>query len=301
MSGIDPSDPDAGPPPARRAPFGVRGAGPGRRSSPERRRPVQGAVRACRDAGGARRIAAGQARGGGGEDRRASRPAGTLRAPAARPELGEASRHRGRVRRRRVAGCRGGRARSRSEGREEAPGRSRGAQEGPRRRRRRLRAALRPRCDGGRHRRDAAGDRGAGGGRVRVVSERACCRPASVPIRHVALRCRCRKAKTESSGAPVCAPAVEGVSRSSCVDVSFVAGMPGDRFARHLPPAAGTGCRPGAGPPPAAGRRAAGPVGRSRFRAGVRGAVPLGCRKAQSSSWTGRRCGPGAIPAIREG
>ncbi len=68
-----------------------------------------------------------------------------------------------------------------------------------------------------------------------IISERVCCKLASVPIRHVVLRYHYKKAKIRSSGALVCAPAVEGVFKHSCVDVSFVAGMLVDKFAWHLP------------------------------------------------------------------
>ncbi len=68
-----------------------------------------------------------------------------------------------------------------------------------------------------------------------IISERVCCKLASVPIRHVVLRYHYKKAKIMSSGALVCAPAVEGVFKNSCVDVSFIAGMLVDKFAWHLP------------------------------------------------------------------
>ena len=68
-----------------------------------------------------------------------------------------------------------------------------------------------------------------------IISERVCCKLASVPISHVVLRYHYKKAKIMSSGALVCAPAVEGVFKNSCVDVSFVAGMLVDKFAWHLP------------------------------------------------------------------
>ena len=67
------------------------------------------------------------------------------------------------------------------------------------------------------------------------ISERVCCKLASVPIRHVVLRYHYKKAKITSSGALVCAPAVEGVFKNSCADVSFIAGMLVDKFAWHLP------------------------------------------------------------------
>ncbi len=67
------------------------------------------------------------------------------------------------------------------------------------------------------------------------ISERVCCKLASVPIRHVVLRYHYKKAKIMSSGALVCAPAVEGVFKNSCADVTFVAGMLVDKFAWHLP------------------------------------------------------------------
>ncbi len=68
-----------------------------------------------------------------------------------------------------------------------------------------------------------------------IISERVCCKLASVPIRHVVLRYHYKKAKIRSSSALACAPAVEGVFKHSCVDVSFVAGMLVDKFAWHLP------------------------------------------------------------------
>lgn len=68
-----------------------------------------------------------------------------------------------------------------------------------------------------------------------LISERVCCKLASVPIRHVVLRYHYKKAKIMSSGALVCAPAVEGVFKNSCADVTFVAGMLVDKFAWHLP------------------------------------------------------------------
>ena len=68
-----------------------------------------------------------------------------------------------------------------------------------------------------------------------IISERVCCKLASVPIRHMVLRYHYKKAKIRSSGALVCAPAVEGIFKRSSVDVSFVAGMLVDKFAWHLP------------------------------------------------------------------
>ncbi len=72
-------------------------------------------------------------------------------------------------------------------------------------------------------------------GEYDIISERVCCKLASVPIRHVVLRYHYKKAKITSSGALVCAPAVEGVFKNSCADVSFIAGMLVDKFAWHLP------------------------------------------------------------------
>ncbi|MCY3940227.1 MAG: transposase [Gammaproteobacteria bacterium] len=68
-----------------------------------------------------------------------------------------------------------------------------------------------------------------------LISERVCCKLASVPVRHVVLRYHYKKAKIMSSGALVCAPAVEGVFKNSCADVTFIAGMLVDKFAWHLP------------------------------------------------------------------
>ena len=68
-----------------------------------------------------------------------------------------------------------------------------------------------------------------------IISERICCKLASVPIRHVVLRFHYKKAKIKSTSALVCAPAVEGIFKNSCVDVSFVAGMLVDKFNWHLP------------------------------------------------------------------
>ena len=67
------------------------------------------------------------------------------------------------------------------------------------------------------------------------IGERVCCKLASVPIRHVVLRYHYKKAKIMSSGTLVCAPAVEGVFKNSCADVTFIAGMLVDKFAWHLP------------------------------------------------------------------
>ncbi len=69
-----------------------------------------------------------------------------------------------------------------------------------------------------------------------VVSERVHCRLAAVEFRHVVIRYRYLTVKVRGSDRPVSAPAREGVSRSSCADVSLLAGMPVDRFMWHLPP-----------------------------------------------------------------
>ncbi len=132
-----------------------------------------------------------------------------------------------------------------------------------------------------------------------TVSERVCCKLASVPIRHVVLRCHYKKAKIMSSGALVCAPAVEGVFKNSCADVTFIAGMPGDRFAWHLPLYRQHQMLAGSGTA----------VNRKSLSGWANRAVPLPGRcsrrsaarfwKAPSSSWTRRRCGPGATPASR--
>ncbi len=76
---------------------------------------------------------------------------------------------------------------------------------------------------------------GLAAGEFELISERVCCKLASVPIRHVVLRYHYKKAKIMSSGALVCAPAVESVFKNSCADVTFIAGMLVDKFAWHLP------------------------------------------------------------------
>ena len=68
-----------------------------------------------------------------------------------------------------------------------------------------------------------------------VVSERVHCRVAALECRHVVIRHRHLKVKIRSTGTLVSAPARESVFKSSCADVSFVAGMLIDKFQWHLP------------------------------------------------------------------
>ena len=68
-----------------------------------------------------------------------------------------------------------------------------------------------------------------------VISERIHCRVAALDWRHVVIRYRHLKVKIRETGALVGAPARESVFKSSCADVSFVAGMLIDKFQWHLP------------------------------------------------------------------
>ncbi len=69
-----------------------------------------------------------------------------------------------------------------------------------------------------------------------VVGDRVHCRLAAVEFRHVVIRYRYLTVKVRGTDRPVSAPAREGVFKSSCADVSFVAGMLIDKFMWHLPP-----------------------------------------------------------------
>ena len=68
-----------------------------------------------------------------------------------------------------------------------------------------------------------------------VISERVHCRVAALDWRHVVIRYHHLKVKIRETGALVGAPARESVFKSSCADVSFVAGMLIDKFQWHLP------------------------------------------------------------------
>ena len=68
-----------------------------------------------------------------------------------------------------------------------------------------------------------------------VVSERIHCRLAAGGFRHVVIRYRYLTVKVRGSDRPVSAPAREGVFKSSCADVSLLAGMLVDKFMWHLP------------------------------------------------------------------
>ena len=131
---------------------------------------------------------------------------------------------------------------------------------------------------------------GLAGDGYEVVSERVCCKPATLESRHVVIRYHYQKARIRESGALVNAPARESVFRNSCAEISFIAAMLAGSFARHLPLHRRHRMSAGA-------RRAAGRAGpsrgccRSMMRSGVR------CRQAMSSGWTRRRSGPGGIRA----
>ena len=68
-----------------------------------------------------------------------------------------------------------------------------------------------------------------------VISERVHCRLATLDWRHVVIRQRHLKVKIRGTGVIAGAPAREGVFKSSCADVSFIAGMLLDKFLWHLP------------------------------------------------------------------
>ncbi len=134
-----------------------------------------------------------------------------------------------------------------------------------------------------------------------IISERVCCKLATVPVRHAVIRYHYRKVRLKRTGVLISPPAREGVFGNSCIDVSFVADMLVDRLARHLPP-----CRQHqrlAESGITISRRAMSdwanraitllePTCEAQLRS-----VP----GAMSSSWTRRRCGPDANPAVRAG
>ena len=68
-----------------------------------------------------------------------------------------------------------------------------------------------------------------------VIAERVHCRLATLDWRHVVIRYRHLKVKIRGTGILAGAPAREGVFKSSCADVSFIAGMLLDKFLWHLP------------------------------------------------------------------
>ena len=68
-----------------------------------------------------------------------------------------------------------------------------------------------------------------------VISERVHCRLATIDWRYVVIRYRHLKVKIRGTGILASAPAREGVFKSSCADVSFIAGMLLDKFLWHLP------------------------------------------------------------------
>ncbi len=132
-----------------------------------------------------------------------------------------------------------------------------------------------------------------------VVGDRVHCRPAAGGFRHVAVRYRYLTVKVRGTDRPVSAPAREGVSRSSCADVSLLAGMPVDRSMWRLPPSrqhrmlAEAGITASRGSPIQWANRAIAllePVHEAQWRS-----VP----GAPSSRWTGPRSAPGGARAGR--
>ena len=68
-----------------------------------------------------------------------------------------------------------------------------------------------------------------------VISERVHSQVATLPCRHVVIRCHYLTVKLRGTGALASAPARDNVFQNSCADVSFVAGLLTDKFLWHLP------------------------------------------------------------------